>query len=79
MDVGIAARATIMAAAAVLAFALVAFGASSAPLHRAHGHRAAHGTRAGHGLRLRVDSANVMPYLAAAMALALGWAVAFTG
>lgn len=72
MDVGFAARVTIVAAAGVLAFALVAFGAAPAPLHRTHHHRAAH------GLLLRLKSPNLMAYLAATMALALGSAVAFT-
>lgn len=84
MDVGLTARVMIAVGAAVLAFALVAFGASPAPLHRTHGYRAYRGAHPyrGYGpmrrLLRRAHSANLIAYLAAAMAVSLGWAIALT-
>jgi hypothetical protein len=70
MDVGFVARVVVVATAVVLAFAIVAFGPGSAPHARIR--------RLRHGRRLRLTSANLMSYVAASMAMALGGAVAIT-
>ena len=71
MDVGFAARVVVVATAVVLAFALLAFGPSAAPRRAARAYRS-------RGRRSRLIPANLMSYVAASMAVALGSAVAVT-
>ncbi|HXR42855.1 MAG TPA: hypothetical protein VN738_10630 [Acidothermaceae bacterium] len=79
MDVGFAARVVVVATAVVLAFAIVAFGPASAPHARLRRLRRARRASRAYGARgRRLASANVMSYVAASMAVALGSAVAVT-
>jgi hypothetical protein len=72
MDVGFAARVTIIAGAAVLALALLALGVRSAP------HRAPRVGQRQRGHLVPIDSANFMSYIAATMAVTLGGAMVLT-
>jgi hypothetical protein len=72
VDVDLVTRALIIAAAALLAFALV-FSTSSAP--RPHRVRSARPRARRHA---RLDATNLMSYVAASMAVTLGGALAIT-
>jgi hypothetical protein len=78
MDVGFAGRMVVVAIAVVLAFAIVVFGPGSGPHRTPRRARRLRQLSRAHGRRLRLTSANLMSYVAASMAMALGGAIAVT-